>query len=118
MTGGDERYRTLTEQRIHHQEAQIETLVQSVEQIRLSRSLTTTDDEHDPEGSMVSLDQARDAALLVRAREALVELVAARERLRDGSYGRCERCQRQIPAARLDVRPEARRCVSCAAVER
>jgi DnaK suppressor protein len=30
----------------------------------------------------------------------------------DGTYGRCVDCGQQIPAARLEVRPEAARCIA------
>ena len=33
----------------------------------------------------------------------------------DGTYGRCERCERPIPYARLEVVPYARRCIACQA---
>jgi hypothetical protein len=55
---------------LHQRRAQAQTqqaeLSAAIEDIRLARSLTFTDDEHDPEGSTLSLDQARDAALLSR----------------------------------------------------
>jgi DnaK suppressor protein len=82
---------------------------------REARSLTFTDDEHDPEGSTASLDQARDTALLGQVSRTLAELDAARERLAAGTYGTCERCGRPIAAERLAARPEARRCIACAA---
>ena len=90
----------------------------AIEQMRVARSLTSADDEHDPEGSMVSLDQARDSALLVQTEQTLVELGAARERWAAGRYGLCEGCGRPIPDARLQARPEARSCVPCAALRR
>ena len=76
---------------------------------------SNADDEHDPEGSTVSLDQARDAALLHRTEQTLAELLAAQQRLAAGTYGVCERCGRDIPAERLHARPEARTCLACAA---
>ncbi len=107
----------LLESRIMQRRAQIAALTTGIEQMRTSRSLSTADDEHDPEGSMVSLDQARDAALLRHAQSALDELRAAGQRLRDGCYGWCERCGTAIPIDRLAVRPEARCCVPCSPVE-
>ncbi len=44
----------------------------------------------------------------------LAEIKDARARIAAGDYGRCEACGRQIPAARLEVRPSATRCVACA----
>jgi DnaK suppressor protein len=102
-------------ERVAQAEAQQAALTAAIEEMRLARSLTFADDEHDPEGSTVSLDQARDVALLVQTQRTLTELVAAQERLAAGGYGICERCGREIPTARLLARPEARLCVGCAA---
>lgn len=41
------------------------------------------------------------------------EAVHALERIRDGTYGICVDCRKEIPAARLQVKPEATRCVAC-----
>jgi DnaK suppressor protein len=73
------------------------------------------DDEHDAEGSTVGYERARVGALLVRARGHLDELAAAVDRVTAGSYGRCERCQAEIPSERLVALPSARTCVTCAA---
>ncbi len=105
----------LLAQRVAQAEAQRVELTGAIEQMRVARSLTFADDEHDPEGSTTSLDQARDTALLDRTERALGELRAAQERLASGAYGVCERCGKAIPVERLQARPEARRCVGCAA---
>ena len=97
---------------VEHQEAE---LVAAIDDVRLARSLTFADDEHDPEGSTASLDQARDQALLDQTRHTMAELLAARQRLATGRYGRCEQCGRPIPVERLRARPEATRCVTCSA---
>ena len=51
-------------------------------------------------------------ALLENAADRKAQVVAALARLDDGSYGACIDCGQQIPAARLEVRPEAARCVA------
>lgn len=38
---------------------------------------------------------------------------AALERIEDGCYGCCERCDQQIPAKRLEALPWARLCIKC-----
>lgn len=103
----------LLRERVAQAEGQRAALQAAIEDMRIARSLTVADDEHDPEGSMVSLDQARDAALLDRTRQTLGELIAAQERLATDAYGLCERCGRAIPGDRLRARPEARFCVPC-----
>jgi len=72
------------------------------------------DDEHDPEGATIAYERQHVAALLDQAREQLTSIIAAIKRLDDGSYGRCTRCGRPIPADRLAARPTATTCVSCA----
>ena len=105
-------------ERIARTRVQRAALVAAIEDMRVARSLTFADDEHDPEGSTVSLDQARDAALLARTEATLAELVAAEQRLTAGTYGVCQLCRRTIPAERLLARPEARLCLPCTAGSR
>jgi DnaK suppressor protein len=106
-------YADLLVERITQARRQVSALRTAIEQMRDARSLTFADDEHDPEGSTVSLDQARDTALLTSTERSLAELVAAQLRLASGTFGSCERCARPIPGERLLARPEARWCVPC-----
>ena len=41
------------------------------------------------------------------------EVLAALERLDDGTFGKCESCGQQIPIERLEALPAARLCLSC-----
>ncbi len=43
------------------------------------------------------------------------EAIDALQRIQDGTYGICADCRKRIPAARLQVKPEAIRCVACQA---
>lgn len=43
----------------------------------------------------------------------LDEVDKALERILDGTYGTCAQCGREIPAARLEARPESTLCVDC-----
>jgi len=114
VPGPDLTYAELLDERLAQARAQQAALRAAIEDMRVARSLTFADDEHDPEGSTVSLDQARDVALLDRIERSMAELAAARDRLDSGTYGVCECCGQAIPAERLRARPEARRCVRCA----
>ncbi|WP_375432349.1 TraR/DksA family transcriptional regulator [uncultured Friedmanniella sp.] len=113
MAAPDPVYAALLADKLAQTQVQQAALTSAIADMRLARSLTVADDEHDPEGSMVSLDQARDAALLERTELTLAELGAAQDRLVAGQYGRCESCGRAVPDERLQARPEARRCVGC-----
>jgi DnaK suppressor protein len=86
-----------------------------LEGIRGMRSDSTSDDEHDPEGSTLSGDWSRIVGLREDAAAQLREVDRAVDRLREGSYGVCVVCGRVIPDARLRIKPAADRCVGCAA---
>lgn len=49
------------------------------------------------------------------APDPLAEVDAALERMRNGTYGRCEQCEAAISQGRLQQMPAARLCFSCAA---
>ena len=78
-------------------------------------ALTSTDDEHDPEGQTTAVDRSRTEALLAGAERRRAGLGAAALGRGEGTYGVCEVCGRRIPLARLEVRPTARTCVDHAA---
>ena len=42
-----------------------------------------------------------------------VEALDALRRIQEGTYGICADCGKRIPAARLQAKPEATRCVAC-----
>lgn len=44
----------------------------------------------------------------------LSQVRVALERIDDGTYGYCRRCEEEISEARLKVRPEAAVCITCA----
>lgn len=58
-------------------------------------------------------DQQRSLALRERATQQLALVDAALERIGEGTYGRCIRCQREIPAERLEALPWAAHCIEC-----
>jgi len=47
------------------------------------------------------------------ANKRLVELKHAEEMMKKGKYGVCERCNKDIPQARLELVPEAKYCIEC-----
>lgn len=43
----------------------------------------------------------------------LAAINAALAKIKNGNYGKCEKCGKQIPMARLEIFPEAPFCVDC-----
>ena len=48
-----------------------------------------------------------------RSQSRAVEALVAMKRIKEGTYGICVDCDKKIPAARLQAKPEATRCVNC-----
>lgn len=95
---------------------QIENLQQSFAGIVDAAELTSTDDEHDPEGTTVAYERAQAAALLRQAGDDLVALDAALERIDSGGGDTlaCAVCGGAIPLERLLALPGTQTCVHCA----
>ena len=75
---------------------------------------SNADDEHDPEGATIAFERAQISALIKQAESHLVEIESAQGRVEDGSFGLCETCGERIAFARLQARPVARTCITCA----
>lgn len=75
---------------------------------------SNADDEHDPEGSTIAFERSQVGALAEQASKHLAEIDAALARLEAGTYKTCERCGRSISDERLQARPVARTCITCA----
>jgi RNA polymerase-binding transcription factor DksA len=73
-----------------------------------------TDDEHDPEGATIAFERAQVDAIRTQAILRLADLDHALHQLTEGTYGICESCGGRIGAERLEARPAARTCISCA----
>jgi RNA polymerase-binding transcription factor DksA len=52
--------------------------------------------------------------LLENEGQTLAETAAALERMEQDTFGLCEDCQMEIPAARLQALPYTRHCIDCA----
>lgn len=94
--------------------AEAERMAESLGVLLSSRSESTADDEHDPEGPTLSSEWSRLQALRSDAAHDIAAVDAALDRLRRGSYGVCARCGRPIGVDRLRARPTAELCIRCA----
>ena len=96
---------------------QAELARQHAEVVAASES-SNADDEHDPEGATIAFERQQLAALQSSVERARTDLHRALALLDDEAYGRCERCGAPIGAERLEARPTARQCISCASARR
>ncbi|WP_020077151.1 TraR/DksA C4-type zinc finger protein [Cryocola sp. 340MFSha3.1] len=94
--------------------AESQRMAESLGVLLASRSESTADDEHDPEGPTLSSEWSRLQALRSDAAHDIVAVDAALERLRMGTYGVCARCGQPIGVDRLRARPTAELCIRCA----
>ena len=61
-----------------------------------------------------NFEQENTLNLLANEQQQLEEIRDALERVRQGTFGKCEGCETMIPKARLKEIPFARFCVNCA----
>jgi RNA polymerase-binding transcription factor DksA len=61
-----------------------------------------------------NFEQEFTLGLMQNQAQALKEIDDALERVRRGTFGRCEECDAAIPRGRLQALPYARHCVACA----
>ncbi|SEI04448.1 RNA polymerase-binding protein DksA [Leifsonia sp. CL147] len=104
----------LLRQRRDDDVAEAQHLAESLGLLLASRSESTADDEHDPEGPTLSSEWSRLHALRSDAAHDIAAVDAALERLRLDTYGTCSHCGEPIGVDRLRARPTAELCIRCA----
>jgi RNA polymerase-binding transcription factor DksA len=112
--GDDDCEASAVELQIVRTTEQIANLERSFAGIVDAAELTSTDDEHDPEGATIAYERAQVSALLRQARDDLVALEDARERVAGGRPATCATCGGTIPLARVLALPGVRTCIGCA----
>ena len=68
-------------------------------------------DQHPADTASELSDADRENAVIEAAGDQRAQVVEALKRLDEGTYGTCVDCGKPIPDARLEVRPEAARCI-------
>ncbi len=68
-------------------------------------NLETAQDEVEEYMNRLSIEHALEIKLK--------NIAHALERIKNGKYGKCEKCNKKIPLDRLKVCPEARLCLDC-----
>jgi DnaK suppressor protein len=99
-------------------EALIARLIDDLDSFTDARKDGATDDEHDPEGPTLAFERSQSTAILEQTRQHFAQIETAMLRLDDGSFGVCATCGKDIPFARLEVRPYSTQCVNCASKAR
>src|SRR5437588_7140436 len=61
-----------------------------------------------------NFEQEFTLGLVENEMQQLTEINEALDRIRQGTFGRCEECEKEVPKARLQALPFARHCVECA----
>jgi DnaK suppressor protein len=79
-----------------------------------ARRDTATDDEHDPEGPTLAFERSQSEAVLGQSIRHLGDIDAALLRIDEGTFGKCKTCGGAIALGRLQARPQATQCISCA----
>jgi DnaK suppressor protein len=92
----------------------IDTVIGEMGAFVSARRDTATDDEHDPEGPTLAFERSQSSAILGQSQQHLKEIDAALSRIDEGRYGLCTKCGNSIALGRLQVRPQAALCISCA----
>lgn len=75
---------------------------------------SNADDEHDPEGATIAFERTQLGAQIDLARADLGEIEQALVRAHTGDYGTCQSCGNAIAPGRLEARPMATTCITCA----
>ena len=82
---------------------------------RLREALKTEVDVDADEGDPDLIEREKNVALVAQLERKKEDVEAALRLIEKGKYGTCERCGKEIPTERLDVRPDATLCVHCQA---
>ena len=99
---------------IKRRKASLESKLKDLLQLAGARETLEIEPMADP------LDQVRSSTdrdmaveTLNQQARSIHEIRSALDRIEEGTYGECERCEEPIPAKRLDALPWARMCVKC-----
>ncbi len=66
------------------------------------------------DGTTEAVERLATTATARSLSRSLADVERALERVAEGTYGICERCEQEIPPERLEALPASSRCVDCA----
>jgi len=108
------------EQKIKQEQDRYSRIVSDLD-VGLDKSLSdsveelSTYDQHPADVASEVFERSKDFALREDALFKLQAIKHALQRLKDGTYGICEACGKQIPYERLEAVPDTTQCVDCRA---
>jgi RNA polymerase-binding transcription factor DksA len=100
-------------------ESRLDERLEELKRIRASRLADGNDselahlDQHPADEGSETHDREVDVTTEIFLEEEDRRIAEARRALGEGTYGACRDCGREIPKERLEVMPEAVRCVDC-----
>ncbi|MGH2734204.1 MAG: TraR/DksA family transcriptional regulator [Actinomycetota bacterium] len=77
------------------------------------RGMTVDTDEGFADSAAATTERSEILSMIDQLQNSHAGITGALRRMDEGTYGKCERCGRDIPFERLEARPVARLCVSC-----
>jgi RNA polymerase-binding protein DksA len=83
------------------------------DEINQTTELVNFDVNHPGDLATETFEKEKDIALNENIDGLLAQIDEALQKIDAGTYGVCDRCGKQIPAARLDALPYATLCVDC-----
>ncbi len=66
------------------------------------------------DGTSEAVERLATTAMARSIHNSIADIDRALEKLEEGTYGRCDRCGRDIAPARIEALPASTRCVNCA----
>jgi DnaK suppressor protein len=94
-------------------EAEQARLLAVIAQIEIESQESLGYGNHMADDATEAFEQAKDLAIRQNAERLLEQVTRALERLKDGTYGTCEKCHDPIDPARLEALPYATLCLRC-----
>ena len=71
--------------------------------------------DEDDENTQEAVDLGRNFAMVQELESHLNSIKKTRQKIKDGTYGKCDNCSVEINSERLKAMPNATKCITCAA---
>ena len=70
--------------------------------------------DEDEDNAQEAIDLDKNFALTQELETKLNSIKKTRQKIKEGTYGKCDNCGSEIPHERLRAMPEAHKCITCA----